>query len=65
MKAPMKMLRWLTFRKADRFPWWLRLVKPVLFPTLHYCCEWDGLVIDKHCYEFRYCTCYDAKGGTP
>ncbi len=23
----------------------------------HYCCEWDGMQIDKTWYEYQFCTC--------
>lgn len=25
----------------------------------HYCCEFDYLPIDEHCFEFKFCLCYD------
>lgn len=28
-----------------------------LYPTIHYCHEFDGLVIDKFCPENEYCSC--------
>ncbi len=30
-------------------------------PFLHYCAEWDYLLIDQHDDEFRACRCYPDK----
>ena len=26
----------------------------------HYCCEFDYLPIDEHCFEFKFCLCYES-----
>lgn len=53
MRYLTQLMKWLTFRKADRFPLWLRVIRFVgIWPTLHYCMEWDGLVIDNSCPEW-------------
>lgn len=52
--------KWLMMKLtlSDRkIPLWARL----LFPTLHFCWEWDGLAIDKFCPEFDCCTCLKKK----
>jgi hypothetical protein len=41
-------------KRAESIPWWARL----LWPTLHYCCEWDGLLIDKSMDEYECCRCH-------
>lgn len=25
----------------------------------HYCCEFDYLPIDEHCFEFKFCMCFE------
>jgi hypothetical protein len=27
----------------------------------HYCCEFDYLPIDEHCFEFKFCLCYEGE----
>ena len=26
----------------------------------HYCCEFDYLPIDEHCFEFKFCDCFET-----
>lgn len=63
MQCPVRIMKWLTFRKADRMPLWVRILIMIkVWPTLHYCMEWDGLVIDKHCPEYECCSCLKDGG---
>ena len=25
----------------------------------HYCCEFDYLPVDEHCFEFKFCDCFE------
>ena len=60
MRCPIWIRKWLTkSRRISRIPWLLRL----LFPTLHFCCEWDGLCIDRYCQEYDCCTCLENREG--
>lgn len=46
-------MRW-TFGHRNGIPWWARM----LWPSLHFCIEWDGLVIERRDPEFKYCRCF-------
>lgn len=39
------------FDRAGRIPWWARK----LWPTAHFCNEWDGLLIDDSVGEWKCC----------
>lgn len=52
MKAPDFIYDWIDERGS--VPFWGRLI----WPTLHFCCEWDYLLIDKTMREYECCRCY-------
>jgi hypothetical protein len=33
--------------------------EPLVGKYKHYCCEFDYLPIDEHCYEFKFCDCWE------
>ena len=33
--------------------------KPLTGKYKHFCVEFDFLPIDEHCFEFKFCLCYD------
>lgn len=55
MKCPRFL--WERWNERDHFPWWALW----LFPTLHYCHDFDGLLIDKYMGEYEFCNCLDTK----
>jgi len=34
--------------------------KPLTGKYKHFCCEFDYLPIDEHCFEFKFCDCFEA-----
>jgi hypothetical protein len=66
MQAPERLKRWLTFRKGNRMPWWVRfLIRIRVWPALHYCRDCDGLAIDNYDGEYIFCTCLKPKPPMP
>jgi len=45
---------YVKLQKTDKIP--DEMLK--MNPTLHFCTEWDDLVIDDSCEEFAACTCF-------
>ena len=44
---------WRRWNESGRIPFWARLI----WPTLHFCGDFDGLLIDRTMGEWECCTC--------
>lgn len=56
MKVPNFIRRHIN--RGDSIPWWSRLI----WPTLHFCFEWDGMLVDESMPEYDCCRCGKTKG---
>ena len=52
-RGPMPYRLWLWCDKIGRIPWFVR----VLWPTAHWCPEFDDLLVEETMGEFKFCQC--------